>query len=105
MIKAALSSIFDCEEAFNSVESKAILTSLEKQGIDRGYIDALAEIQMEHHLLQCCTEGAKKFQFVKAYDKVIQFYQTYSQQLWKICFETKIGVTVVFQSMETNFLI
>ena len=35
----------DCEKAFDSVESKAILTSLERQGIDKGYIDALAEIQ------------------------------------------------------------
>ena len=33
------------EKAFNIVESKAILTSLKKQGIDKGYIDALAEIQ------------------------------------------------------------
>ena len=33
------------EKAFDSVESKAILTSLERQGIDKGYIDALAEIQ------------------------------------------------------------
>ena len=33
------------EKAFDSVESKAILTSLEEQGIDKGYIDALAEIQ------------------------------------------------------------
>ena len=36
----------DYEKAFDSVESKAILTSLEKQGIDKGYIDALAEIQI-----------------------------------------------------------
>ena len=35
----------DYEKAFDSAESKAILTSLEKQGIDQGYIDALAEIQ------------------------------------------------------------
>ena len=32
-------------KAFDSVESKAILTSLEKHGIEKGYIDALAEIQ------------------------------------------------------------
>ena len=35
----------DYEKAFDSVESKAILTSLEEQVIDKGYIDALAEIQ------------------------------------------------------------
>ena len=35
----------DYEKAFDSVESSAILTSLEKQGIDKGYIDALAKIQ------------------------------------------------------------
>ena len=35
----------DYEKAFDSAESKAILNSLEKQGIDKGYIDALAEIQ------------------------------------------------------------
>ena len=37
----------DYEKAFDSVESKAILTLLEKQGIDKGYIDTLAEIQNE----------------------------------------------------------
>ena len=31
----------DYEKAFDSVESKAILTSLEKKGIDKGYTDAL----------------------------------------------------------------
>ena len=36
----------DDEKAFDSVESKPILTSLEKQGIDKGYIDALAEHQL-----------------------------------------------------------
>ena len=35
----------DYQKAFDFVESKAILTSLEKQGIDKGFIDALAEIQ------------------------------------------------------------
>ena len=35
----------DNEKVCDSVESKAILTSLEKRGIDEGYIDALAEIQ------------------------------------------------------------
>ena len=35
----------DYEKAFDSVESKAILTSREKQGIDEGYIITLAEIQ------------------------------------------------------------
>ena len=36
---------FSYEKVFDSVESKAILTSLEKQGINKGYIDALSEIQ------------------------------------------------------------
>ena len=35
----------DYEKAFDSVESKAVLPSLEKQEINKGYIDALAEIQ------------------------------------------------------------
>ena len=35
----------DYEKAFDSVESKGMFTSLEKQGIDKEYIDALAEIQ------------------------------------------------------------
>ena len=43
--KSLCLAIVDYEKAFDSVESKAILTSLEKQGIDKGYIDALAEIQ------------------------------------------------------------
>ena len=36
---------FNYEQAFDGVESKAILTSLEKLGIDKGYSNALAEIQ------------------------------------------------------------
>ena len=36
---------FDYEKAFDSVDSEAILAPLEKQGIDKGYIDAMAEIQ------------------------------------------------------------
>ena len=43
--KAALPCIVDYEKASDSVESKGILNSLEKQGIDKGYIDALVEIQ------------------------------------------------------------
>ena len=34
----------DYEEAFDSVDSKRIPTSLEKQAIDKAYIDALAKI-------------------------------------------------------------
>ena len=51
----------DYEKASDSIESKAILISLEKQRIDKGYIDTLAEIQSSHQLLQCCTERAMKF--------------------------------------------
>ena len=95
----------DYEKAFDSVESKAILTSLEKQGVDKGYIDALAEIQNGASTFAMLAERAMKFPCVKAYGKVIQFHQSYSQQLWKICSVTLNGVTVVFQSMETNFQI
>ena len=55
---------------------------------------------MQHQLLQCCTESATEFRSVKAYGKVIQFYQSYSQQLWEVCNVTLIGVSAVFQSME-----
>ena len=43
--KAVCLSFIDNKKAFDSVELKAILSSLEKLGMDRGYIDALAEIQ------------------------------------------------------------
>ena len=36
--------LVDFEKAFDSVETRAILASLEKQGIEKGYINALAEI-------------------------------------------------------------
>ena len=35
----------DFEKAFDSLESKAILISFEKQGMGKAYIDTLAEIQ------------------------------------------------------------
>ena len=50
----------DYEKAFNSVESKAILTSLERQGIDKGYIDALAEIQNGASAVAMLHRGSNK---------------------------------------------
>ena len=44
-LKPLFLAFVDYEKAFNNVESKAVLTSLEKQGIDKGYMDALAESQ------------------------------------------------------------
>ena len=54
----------DYEKAFDSVESKAILTSLEKQGIDKGYIDTLAE-------------RAMKFRSLKVHGKAAQYHPSH----------------------------
>ena len=91
------------EKAFDSVESKAILTSLERQGIDKGYTDALAEIQNGASTVAMLHRESNEIPIGKGVRQ--QFHQSYSQQPWRICFVTLIGVTVKFQSMEKNFQI
>ena len=36
--------LVDFEKAFDSIETRAVLTSLERQGIGKAYINTLAEI-------------------------------------------------------------
>ena len=76
-----------------------------KQGIDKGYIDALAEIQNGASTVAMLHRESNKFPIRKGVRKVIQFHQSYSQKLWKICSVTLIAVAVVFPSMKTNFRI
>ena len=60
-----MSCIVDYEKAFDRVESKAILTSLEKQGIVKGYIDALAKIQNAASTVAMLHKGSNEIPIYK----------------------------------------
>ena len=77
----------DYEKAFDSVQTQAILTSLQEQGIEDVYIEILKDIYGQLSDSIFCTKSVRKSVSREEYDKGTPYHTSCSRQHWRAYLE------------------